>query len=271
MYRRALLVVVLLTVLVLSVGHRADDGPSVGFKPDFLPLSLSVAGSGVAVQGNTQLATPIGTFSIATHYVLASLGGDGIYLILRNRATGYDHVFDIHAGSDDFTAVINGATTVSVSNDQVLVDVTGGHIDRITFRHGGAQITQHNPPDWLQATWHRPFARWDSGYRQSWYHFYGMSRWAYSDTTIGQWYGIGFLWFLLRLTLAVVLALFDTFLSAGLLMGQISFVFFGPTGRDVSYGFLILAALSLTSIGVARLMQENGPPGGTGPARERAR
>jgi hypothetical protein len=82
---------------------------------------------------------------------------------------------------------------------------------------------------------------------------YALTRWAYDDSTIGKWYGIGFIWFLLRLTLAVICFLIDTVLSLGFLLGQLGFVCFGPTGRNVIYGLLILAILGIGTIAWSEL------------------
>jgi hypothetical protein len=57
---------------------------------------------------------------------------------------------------------------------------------------------------------------------------------------MGRWYGIGFIWFLIRLILAIIFFIIDAVLSIGFLLGQIGFLFFGPTGRNVIYGILVL-------------------------------
>ena len=55
--------------------------------------------------------------------------------------------------------------------------------------------------------------RWHKGWDLSFYHPFSFSRWAYDDSTIGKWYGVGFVWFFLRLALALVLGLVDIALS----------------------------------------------------------
>ena len=252
--RAWLATLVLLGFAALAFLRPGSDstGTNVTYQPfSFLPLSFNISGSGISVQGNKSLATPIGDFSISTHRSLAPTDGKSIYLILRDRRTGYDRVFDVHTGSDDFSTVINGTTSINVTNDQVMIDVTSGSIKKITFQRTSGEIPERSQPNWLQRQWHKPFASWDTGYHESWYHYFGLSRWAYSDNTMGQWYGIGFVWFLLRLALAVTLGFIDVFLSAGLLIGQIFFVLFGPTGRDVSYGLLVIATLGVVAAGVS--------------------
>ena len=94
-------------------------------------------------------------------------------------------------------------------------------------------------------------ARWDAGWAQSWYKPYALAKWAYDDSTIEKWFGIGFIWFLLRLVLSIALALVDTVLTMGFFIGQFAFIIFGPTGRDVIYGFMILGVLILVIAGLA--------------------
>jgi hypothetical protein len=222
----------------------------------FLPLSFNLSAAGVSIQGNKTLATPVGEFSIGAHYALAPTDGRSIYVVLRDHKAGYDRVFNVRTGSESFTTVINGTTSINVTNDQVIIDVTSGNIKKITFRRASDQISEQRQPTWFQKVWHKPFARWDAGYQQSWYHYFGLSRWAYSDNTIGQWYGIGFVWFLLRLIFAVALGFIDLFLSAGLLVGQIFFVIFGPTGRDVSYGLLVIGTFLLVLFGASGALND---------------
>jgi hypothetical protein len=50
---------------------------------------------------------------------------------------------------------------------------------------------------------------------------------------------------LIRLIFAIVLALVDTLLSAAFLVGQLAFIVFGPTGRDVIYGLTVMIGVFL--------------------------
>ena len=230
-------------LVLLCAACGSTVRPSVTYKPAFLPVHLTVSSSGISVGGDDSLATPIGTFSIGASYQLLQISG--IYVILRDRRTGYDHIYMVRTGGDQFTAVVNGTTSISVSNNRVLIDITSGRIKKITFRRAPTHIPEQRtstPAIWLAFVGH-----WDAGWRQSWYKPFAMSRWAYSDTTMGKWFGVGFVWFLIRLAAAVVLALIDTVLTIGFLLGQIAFIVFGATGRDVVYGLLIL--LTLLGIG----------------------
>jgi hypothetical protein len=92
-----------------------------------------------------------------------------------------------------FAAGVNGTTTISVSQDQVLIDVTTGKVQEITFKRVDSQLAEASGGiGW----WHTVTSRWDEGWARSWYKPFMLSSWAYDDSTITKWYGIGFLWFL---------------------------------------------------------------------------
>jgi hypothetical protein len=243
---RALLLVLILLLVMICAACSGNLKPGLTYQPDFLPVNFNVTASGVSIGGNRSLVTPIGTFSIGASYELLPRN-DSIYVILRNRRAGYDRIFAVRSGSDQFSAIVNGTTKVSVSNGQVIIDVTAGKIKKITFKRMVSAIPEGVNPNWAQRVWHDTLTRWDEGWRQSWYKPYALTRWAYDDSTIGRWYGVGFIWFLLRLILAIICCFIDTALSLGFLLGQLGFVCFGPTGRNVIYGLLILTLLALVA------------------------
>lgn len=231
--------VVLVAVLCAACGSGVE--PEVGYKPTFLPVEFGIGQSGVSVTGDPSLVTPIGEFSIGARYSLPDVNQGDIYVILRDRKIGYDHIYEVKTGGDQFTAVVNGTTTVSIVNSQVTIDITSGTIDSVRFRTAPQQISEESGG----SLWRTIVTRWDAGWQQSWYRPYVLTRWAYDDSTIEKWYGIGFIWFLLRLLLAIILAMVDTVLSLGFLLGQVGFLIFGPTGRDLIYGLLVLGALGI--------------------------
>jgi hypothetical protein len=240
------LALVFLITIVCAACSENNLGAGVTYKPEFLPVHLSLDSSGVSVGGDTSFVTPIGTFSIGASYQLLP-AYNGIYVILRNRKTGFDQIFEIRNVGDQFSAVVNGITSIDVSNGRILIDVTAGNIKEVTFKRASSEIPKQSTPSWL----HSITARWDAGWQQSWYKPFVLTRWAYDDSTMGRWYGIGFIWFLIRLILTIVLFIIDAILSLGFLLGQIGFLFFGPTGRNVIYGILVLIAIIPVLIGLA--------------------
>ena len=235
----------------LCAGCRGNVEPELSYKPAYLPVEFTFGSSGFSVRGENSIVTPIGQFSIGARYSLPPHSSNSIYVILRNRRTGYDRIFEVRSGSDQFDAVVNGTTNISIANDQVLIDVTSGKIKKIRFKRVNNQISEQGHANWLQNEWRKATVRWGEGYNQSWYRPYGLTRWAYDDSTIEKWYGIGFVWFLLRLILSLVMAIVDTVLTAGFLVGQAAFIIFGPTGRDVIYGLLVLGMLALAGTAMA--------------------
>ena len=232
-----------LITVVCAACTENNPGASVTYKPEFLPVHLSLSSSGVSIGGDTSLITPIGTFSIGASYLLLPQY-NGTYVVLRNRTTGYDKIFEVHYGGDQFSAVIDGITTINVSNGQVLIDVTAGNVKEVTFKRVPNETPKQSQPSWL----HPITARWDAGWEQSWYKPFALTRLAYNDSTIGKWYGIGFVWFLLRLILTIAFFIIDAILSLGFLLGQIGFLLFGATGRNVIYGILVLIALMFAGL-----------------------
>jgi hypothetical protein len=244
-----LAVFALLGLLCTACGGTIS--PKASFKPRFLPFEISIGASGNStIEGSISWVTDIGEFSIGAQYELPSHNNNDIYVILRNRGTGFDKVYKVRTDGEQFNAIVNGTTSITVANDQVLIDVTNGSIRSVTFKQVDNQITEASATGWMPKTRHAIAARWDAGWSQSWYKPYSLSKWAYADSTIEKWYGVGFVWFLLRLVFSIILALVDTVLTAGFLLGQLGFILFGPTGRDVIYGLLVLIVIGML-IGIA--------------------
>jgi hypothetical protein len=244
------LVLSLLLGLILS-GCGGTIEPEGSWRPFFLPCEISVGYDGKStISGSVSCATDIGEFSIGAKYVLPQQSSSSIYVILRDRRTGFDHVYAVHTqGGGEFNAVVNGTTSITVTNDQVLIDITDGTIRQIRFKEVQNPIAEGSSSgNWWEQ---HVAARWDAGWAQSWYKPYALAKWAYDDSTIEKWFGIGFIWFLLRLVLSIALALVDTVLTMGFFIGQFAFIIFGPTGRDVIYGFMILGVLILVIAGLA--------------------
>jgi hypothetical protein len=242
--RYACRLVLAITILALCAACGGSVQPEVTYKPPLLPVELSLGPSGFSVKGDATLATVIGDFSIGAKYDLPTRETGGIYVILRDRKTGYDKIFEIRTGNDQVSAVVNGTTTITVTKDQVLIDVTNGTIKSVQFkRTSSTGVTEASSSGWITANRHKAAARWDEGWRESWYHPLQLAKWAYGDSTIEKWYGVGFVWFLLRLLFAIVLFLVDAILTVGFVVGQAAFLLFGPTGRDASYGLMILIVI----------------------------
>jgi hypothetical protein len=134
--------------------------PVATIRLNFLPVALSIGASGVSIEGIKSLATPIGTFSIGALYELPPRNPGSTYVILRDRHTGFDKIYKVQTGADQFMAVVNGTTSISITNGQVLIDTTGGTIKRITFKRVSDPISQRGKANWLAEAWHIAAIRW---------------------------------------------------------------------------------------------------------------
>lgn len=243
--RRALRLALVLCLTLVCVAC-GDVKPYIAFHPLYLPIEIKISPDGISISGDKEIVTSIGTFSIGAEYSLAPPPTNTIYVILRDRQTGFDHIYQVKTGNQEFTAVVNGHTTIAVTTSRVLIDVSKGTIESIRFKSVSTPSLAGAP-----TIGSKMGARWDEGWSQSWYKPFGLARWAYDDSTIGSWYGVGFVWFLLRLVLTIIFFLVDIALTLGFLLGQCGFMIFGPTGRDVIYGLLVLFAIILGISGAA--------------------
>ena len=204
--------------------------PTLGYKaPALLPFHISIGkhDNNPTIQGNLSWITELGTFSIGAQYELPPPVSGTIRVIPRNHRTGFDEVYQVRTAGDQFAAVVNGTTTISVSQGQVLIDITKGNIKKITFKRVNTQIAVAKNSSRLSGVQHTMAARWDMGWSRSWYKPFMLSRWAYDDSTVTKWYGLGFLWFLFRLILACFLGAADIILTTLFLIGQVAVMCFG--------------------------------------------
>jgi hypothetical protein len=228
-----------LVLICTGCGGRLQ--PTVGFKPRYLPIQFTVGDNGTSITGDLSIETFVGTFSIGGNYLLHPPQTGSIYVTLRDQQTGFDKIYEIKTGSEELSVVVNGKTTIAVATSRVLINVTNGTVEKIRFKqvNGPAYSNGEGGPNIGQ----RIAARWDQGWSQSWYKPFSLGRWAYSNSTIEKWFGVGFVWFLIRLVVALLLYVVDLFLSLGFLIGQVAFIWLGPTARDTVYGVIVLLLL----------------------------
>jgi hypothetical protein len=140
----------ILTILCVACGGSVH--PSVSYSPPLLPIEISVSPSSISIHGDASIYTPMGVFSIGATYSLPALEGGSIYVIIRDQAHGFDHIYKVIDGTDKLTAVVNGKTRISVTNGQVLIDVLAGQVETIKFEKTIASITVASPTKPI-ATW----------------------------------------------------------------------------------------------------------------------
>lgn len=232
--RRVNVLVMLLIALVVMLCACGSSGSGTGqgslsFAPTMLPVTLSLNSSGITISGSKSLATPIGVFSVGASYALPTTDNDNIYVILRDRTAGFDHIYRVTTGSGDFTAVVNGTTTIQVnSHRQVTIDVTNGSVKTVGFSHTVAQAIPENPQGAQQ--------RWTYYWATMPYQPFWLARHVYDDSTIGKWIPFGFIWFMIRLFVTIIVGVVDLVLMLAFLLAGIAFAGFGATGRNVMFG-----------------------------------
>ena len=227
----ALIVIALIGVLCSACGGAVN--PDFSYKaPAFLPFHFNIGkqDNNPTISGNVSWITELGVFSIGGQYELPPSQSGTMRVILENRRTGFDRIYQVRTDGDEFAAVVNGTTTISVSNDEVTIDITNGSIRSISFKRVDNQIPEAqsggNPVSHVANT---AADRWDSGWDRSWYKPFMLSSWAYDDSTVTKWYGAGFVLFLLRLILAMVLGLFDFVFTIFFFIGQLFILCFGTS------------------------------------------
>lgn len=238
---------VMLAAMLLAVTGCAGTDVKATFHPALLPVKLEWGPSGVQVVGETSIVTPIGVFSMSAEHALWAKSSNALYVIFRDSGRslegstvpGIDTVWEVRSGGGQFTAVINGTAVIQVTDQEVLIDVTDGTLKVIEFKSAQAVMQQQT-----------------SGIGQRWQTFWdgcvytpmSLSRWAYDDSTIGSWFGLGFVWFLLRLVLAIILGVVDVLLTIGCFLAAVAFLFLGPTARNITYGVEVLVVLFLGAL-----------------------
>jgi hypothetical protein len=229
--RRAAAFTAVIFIALSLASCGGDASPQVRYGPPLLPIEFVIDDDGISVEGDTSISTPIGSFSVGAKYQLPYRDPGTIYVLIRNR--GYDQVYNVKTGGGEFTAVVDGRTTIQIRDGQVLIDVSEGQIHSIKFqRMETAAASAGDDQNW----WDHQQTKWNQGYESSWYHPFALSRWAYDDGTISQWCGLGFIWFLIRLFLALILGVIDVFLSLIFVIAQIIYMFAGSTGRNIVWG-----------------------------------
>jgi hypothetical protein len=224
-----LIVAVLAGLLCSACGGTAS--PNFSYKaPAFLPFHFSIGkqDDNPTVSGSFSWVNELGVFSIGGQYELPPAKPDTMRVILENRHTGFDKIYQVRTDGDQFAAVVNGTTTISVYQDEVTIDITSGSIRSISFKRVDNQVPEaRNVTNPVSKVVNTAASRWDSGWARSWYKPFMLSSWAYDDSTVTKWYGAGFILFLLRLVLACFLGIVDVVGTILFFIGQFFILCFG--------------------------------------------
>jgi hypothetical protein len=182
-----LVVLALLAALVCSA-CGGDVTPTASYSAPFeLPFHISIGKQNgrPTLSGNVSWITDLGVISVGLQYTVPPPGPGYILVIVEDRKTGLDHDYQVRTNGYRFAAVVNGTTTISVSNNVVTIDVTSGSVRQISFKR-------------VVAPAH-----------------------AYTSAPGGGWWQVGFVWFLLRFVLACFLGVIDLIFTVLFYFGQI--------------------------------------------------
>ncbi|MDA0632448.1 hypothetical protein OUY22_03400 [Nonomuraea sp. MCN248] len=229
-------------VMMLGGSGCAGSGVKASYRPALLPVKLEWGNGNINITGETSIVTPVGVFSVGLEHSVVAKKADALYVIFRNRhaslpgssVAGVDHIYEVMSGGGRFVAVVNGTATIEISDQEVLIDVTDGALKVVEFK--GAQAVVQEQQGGVALRWQQ---FWDDCF----YSPMGLSRWAYDDSTIDSWYGLGFLWFLFRLFFALILGVVDLVLTVGCFLAAVGFLVAGQTGRNIVYGVEVLVFL----------------------------
>lgn len=239
----------------MVAGCGSDADPQVGYKPPLVPVKFKIGPDGVTVEGESAVVTPLGTFSYGAQYKLASRDRNEIDVIIVNRDLGVDGtkwIYRVQAGTGSFKAVVDGHNTIEVSDDEVTIDVTDGSIKVIELAQAVPASTEVDTSS-FSSWWETSLMKWDTGWATSFYRPFALARWAYNDSTIDKAWGLGFVWFLIRLFFAILLSVVDIVLTAIFLISQVGYYFFDSTGRNIVWGVSVLLVIGRAFVALSDL------------------
>jgi hypothetical protein len=117
----------------------------------------------------------------------------------------------------------------------VVIDVTDARIENIEFRKvspANFESNRQNSSRWSEHWRTLPFG----------YHPWSLARWVYDDSTMSKWYEVGFAIFLVRLTVAILLAVVDLILVTIFFFAGLLYVL-NETARNIYYGLVAIMIL----------------------------
>jgi hypothetical protein len=233
---------VMIAIVVLSLTHWTCRGKA-SYKPPLIPAKLVFDNYGaISVEGELSFFTLVGEFSIGAEYSLKREANRVLVIVRDSRKppNGFDIIYRLNSDREEFVAVVNGTTLVQVLNRQVLIDVSSGSVKTIEFKYAENTIAQEH------SAWWKAFPLG--------YYPFALVQWMYDDSCIGKWYGLGFLWFLLRFALSLIALFVDFILIFFLGIGVVLHSIFNETVRNIYFGFLGLLLLYITVVMIVGLL-----------------
>ncbi|RLK62215.1 hypothetical protein [Actinokineospora cianjurensis] len=195
--------------------------------PDVFPVSfsLTVGENKVEVKGEVSLVTPLGEVAIGLQFT-EPLRPDTTRVVFRDYRRGTDQGFDLRTAGDEFHAVLEGKAPLTARPHEITIDITNATLSEVGFRQTEASHDLAN--SWWANTFYHPF----DGFRL-----------VYDDSGIGSSPPLGFLVFVLRLILAILLGILELYPSAVFVIGWLVSLVAGNAGGNAATGLVVLATL----------------------------
>lgn len=245
------LVLAVFLLAVLSIASACSSGNAeVSFQPAMLPVKLTWENGNVKVSGERGIVTPIGVIGLNANVTFGEPDKDSFYVIFRDRRRSVANVYVVNGGAGSFQAIVNGLTRFHLEDRRFVIDVIDGETKTITFQR--VPSAPQDAKAGVAGTWTPGIVdRWNEYWETTWHEPFEWARWAYDDSTIGAVPPFGFLWFLVRLVLAIVLGLIDLILLVLCLIAALAFVIGGSVAMNIVYGLAALLGISI-AVGVVR-------------------
>ncbi|QTR51971.1 DUF1566 domain-containing protein [Thiothrix unzii] len=147
---RAVLLFLFLFAIAFTSQSQAE-GLRVGWKPPFLPITITADADGIDISGDKSIATPVGVFYAGYSHDLLKKQNDNLQLVIRDKEG--EHVYEIR-NNKKLSVVTDGITLIEAENNVVVVDVTKGKTVKIQFSTKGeeASATTSSADDTLRTS-----------------------------------------------------------------------------------------------------------------------
>lgn len=242
-----ILVLIVVAAVIFSTPSFTGSSEEISFQPAVLPVKITWSNGQIDIEGERSILTPIGKIEIGANLPLPALHDKSFYVILRNKQESIDNVYRVNSETGVFHAVVDGTTDIQVDDQRVIIEVTSGTIKTVEFK-------QSRPPSQASSDSSGITYKWSKFWRDTFHTPFSWSRWAYDDSTMGDWPPLGFLWFLVRLLGALILGIIDLILLVVQFIAAVAFVIGGTLAMNIIYGISAGIAILLLLMGSFTLM-----------------
>jgi hypothetical protein len=126
-----------ITIILAATGCSGGTA-AVSYKPPFAPISLTIDSHGsISVHASASIVTPVGTFSVGMGVAkgMSSIPGATL-LIIKHWKGGslVDDVYKIEIESEEITVVLDGRTTLTVSEGRVIADASEATVHSLVIK-----------------------------------------------------------------------------------------------------------------------------------------